>query len=212
MTWEAHVNALLAAATLLIMPLPASAAQPCAEPHYRWSEKIDTSLAGNPAQDVEVSDMLAKWKARTITKAAKCAARLGRERETYRVTGWVRRIKLHETDLDWHIELTENEDDTPVSAACVIVEIPAPAFGELYAQARAQLAGFVDTLSLKSNGELDQPVQLRFTGAAFFDGYHQGASASGGAPHASGHGRCNSSVHALWEIHPVYKVEAPAEP
>ena len=206
------MNPLLVAATLLGTPLPAFATAPCPEPHYRWSEKTDASLAGGPARDVDVSDILAKWKARGITKADKCAPRLGREKELYRVTGWVRRIKLRESDEDWHIELTENEDDMPVSAACVIVEIPAPSFGAIYAQARAQLAGFVDTLALKSNGDLDQPVELRFTGAAFFDGYHQGASAGGGPPHASGHGRCNSSVRALWEIHPVYKVEVPEEP
>jgi len=212
MTGEAHVHHLLAVAMLLATPLPAPASPPCTEPHYRWSEKTDASLAGKPMHDVDVSDILAKWKARTITKADKCATRFGREKGVYRVTGWVRRIKLRETDQDWHIELTENEDDTPVSATCIIVEIPAPSFGDLYAQARAQLASFVDTLSLKSNGDLDQPVQLRFTGAAFFDGYHQGTSEGGGAPHASGHGRCNSSVRALWEIHPVYKVEAPEEP
>lgn len=206
------MNPLLAAATLFVMSLSGHPTPPCTEAHYRWTEKTDASLAGKPAHDVEISDILTRWTGRTITKADKCAARLGREKTVYRVTGWVRRIKLRETDQDWHIELTENEDDTPVSAACVIVEIPAPSVDPVYAQARAQLAGFVDTLGLKSNGDLEAPVQLRFTGPAFFDGYHQGAAATGGAPHASGHGRCNSSVRALWEIHPVYKVEAPEEP
>lgn len=206
------MNPLLAAATLFATTLSANGAPPCTDTHYRWTQKTDASLVDKPARDVDVTDMLTKWTRRTITKADKCASRYGREKGVYRVTGWVRRIKLREADEDWHIELTENEDDMPVSAACVIVEIPAPAFGDVFAQARSQLAGFIDTLALKSNGDLEAPVQLRFTGPAFFDGYHQGASATGGAPHASGHGRCSSSVRALWEIHPVYKVEAPEEP
>ena len=59
----------------------------------------------------------------------------------------MRRIKLRESDGDWHIEITE--------------------------EARDQLAGLVDTTHLGSNGDLNAPVQVTFTGAAFFDGYHQ---------------------------------------
>ena len=204
-----HVGALVA--TLALIAPPAAPAQTvCNEPHYRWSEKIDTTFANNTAQDVDVTDVLG-WAPRSITAKDKCAKRAGRERNLYTVTGWVRRVRIHEPDRDWHIELTENEDDTPVKASCIIVEIPAPTYGDVYTQARAQLAGFVDTLSLKSNGDLDQAVQVRFTGAALFDGFHQ-SRPGGGPPHASMHGRCNSSVSALWELHPVYRVEAPEEP
>ena len=205
-----HAGAL--AATLTLMAAVAVRAQSvCNEPHYRWSEKTDTTLATKASTAVDVTDILG-WAPRTITAKDKCANRIGRERNLYSVTGWVRRIKLREKDQDWHIELTENEDDTPVKASCIIVEIPDPAFGDVYGQARAQLAGLVDTLSLKTNGDLDQAVQVRFTGAALFDGYHQTRPANGGAPHASSHGRCNSSVRALWELHPVYRVDAPESP
>ena len=44
-------------------------------------------------------------------------------------------------------------------------------------------------------------------GAAFFDGYHQ-LPWPGGSPRPILHGRCNASLRALWELHPVYKVEA----
>jgi hypothetical protein len=205
-----HAEAFVA--TLTFMAAVAAHAQTvCNEPHYRWSEKTDTTIAVKTAQPVDVSDMLG-WAPRSITSKDKCAQRTGRERNVYSVTGWVRRIKLHEKDQDWHIELTENEDDTPVKASCIIVEIPDPSYGSVYAQARADLAVLVDTLSLKNNGDLDQAVHVRFTGAALFDGYHQTRPANGGPPHASSHGRCNSSVRALWELHPVYRVEAPEEP
>ena len=191
--------------TLALIPAVAARGQTtCTEPHYRWSEKTDTTLVKQASTTVGVTDILS-WTPRTITAKDKCARRIGRERNLYSVTGWVRRIKLHEKDQ-------ENEDDTPVMASCIIVEIPDPSYGDVFAQARAQLAGLVDTLSLKSNGDLDQAVQVRFTGAALFDGYHQTRPANGGAPHASSHGRCNSSVRALWELHPVYRVEAPQGP
>jgi len=121
----------------------------------------------------------------------------------------VRRIKTRESDDDWHIEVTE-EESTQVPASCIIVEIPAPAFGNIYQQARDQLTGRVDTTHLGSLGDLTTPVQVTFTGAAFFDGYHQKKTATGSR--ASQHGRCNSSVHAFWEIHPVYEVKTPVGP
>jgi hypothetical protein len=44
-------------------------------------------------------------------------------------------------------------------------------------------------------------------GPAFFDAEHRGAKGSGKPP--SGHGHCNASDSALWEIHPVYVVQQP---
>jgi len=58
-------------------------------------------------------------------------------------------------------------------SSCIIVEIPAKTYGSLYGQARDQLAALVDTTHLGANGDLNPPVQVTFTGAAFFDGYHQ---------------------------------------
>ncbi|PYO87158.1 MAG: hypothetical protein DMD58_15405 [Gemmatimonadetes bacterium] len=155
-----------------------------------------------------MSDILT-WTPRTITAKDQCAHRIGRERNVYAVTAFVRRIKLHESDGDWHVEITE-EEYTPVPASCIIVEIPAPPYGNIYRQARDQLAGLVDTTHLAANGDLDAPVEVTFTGAAFFDGYHQKQSSTG--QHASQHGRCNSSLSALWELHPIYDVTAPVGP
>lgn len=178
------------------------------EPHYRWSEKIDTAFASKTATTVDVSDILG-WAPRTITAKDKCASRTGPERESYTVTAWVRRIKLREQDGDWHIEITE-EEDTSVPSTCIVVEIPAPSNGLVFQQARDQLAALVDTTQLGRSGDLSTPVQVGFTGAAFFDGYHQRKTTTGAR--ASQHGRCNSSVRALWELHPVYSVSAPEGP
>src|SRR6266516_610723 len=126
-------------AALAVVAISAAHAQTCTEPHYRWSEKIDTSFVHQTATDVDVSDMLA-WTPHTITAKDKCAKRIGREKNVYAVTACVRRIKLRESEGDWHIEITE-EESTPVPASCVIVEIPAPANGSRYGQVRDQLAG-----------------------------------------------------------------------
>ena len=201
-----HIPALVAA--LAILPLAPAAGQTCTEPHYRWSEKVDTAFAHLTPTDVDVSTIL-MWSARTITARDKCASRIGKERKVFSITAYVRRIKLHESDGDWHIELTE-EEYTPVPASCIIVEIPAPAHGGGYRQARDQLAALVDTTHLAANGDLAAPVQVTFTGAAFFDGYHQKKTSTG--KHASQHGRCNSSLSALWELHPIYDVTAPVGP
>ena len=199
---------LLALIPLLVAPFPGHA-QTCTPAHYRWDQKTDTSLVHAASTSVDVSDMLA-WAPRSITRKDKCAARVGREKKVYEVTAWVRRIRLHETDGDWHVEITE-EEDSPVAANCVIVEIPDPQYGAVYAQVRHALAGLVDTTSLSHAGDLPAAVQVTFAGTAFFDGYHQKHLANGKAQ-AVQHGRCNASVSALWELHPVYKVDAPPQP
>ncbi len=194
----------------LVLVTPSSVhAQGCSEPHYRWSEKIDQSLAGKTVTPVDVSDILT-WAPRPLTAKDQCAARAGRELQLFAVTAYVRRIRLHEQDGDWHIELTE-EEASPVPASCIVAEIPAPAYAPVYGAARDQLAARVDTTTLGPAGDLATPVLVTFTGAAFFDGYHQKRGPNG-AVRASQHGRCNSSVRALWELHPVYKVAAPPGP
>ena len=40
---------------LLLAPA-AGSAQACAEPHYRWSEKVDTTLQTRPAAPVDIAD------------------------------------------------------------------------------------------------------------------------------------------------------------
>src|SRR5947208_2016002 len=95
-----------------------------------------------------------------------------------------------------------------VVGSLALVAPPAERYGAIYRGARAALASLVDTTRLGPRGDLRPPVRVRFTGAAFFDGFHQRA-APGGTLHADQHGRCNSSLRALWELHPVYGVTAP---
>jgi hypothetical protein len=191
---------------LLLVPATGTG-QACAEPHYRWIEKVDTTLQTRPATPAEIANILTAWTPLNLSSKDRCAPRVGREDSVFAVVGWVRRLRLHEADGDWHIELTEAQA-TPV-VSCIIVEIPAERYGAVYGRARAALAALVDTTQLGPGGDLHPPVRVQFTGAAFFDGFHQQQTAADASPHASQHGRCNSSLRALWELHPVYRVTLP---
>ena len=151
---------------------------------------------------MDIAEILTNWAPLGLTNKDRCARRMGREDSVFAVVGWVRRLRLHEADGDWHVELTEARA-TPV-VSCIIVEIPAERYGMVYGRARGALAALVDTTQLGPAGDLHSSVRVQFTGAAFFDGFHQ----QGGQ--GSQHGRCNSSLRALWELHPVYQVTPPS--
>src|SRR5437870_2693734 len=170
---------------LLLLPR-ATHGQRCAEPHYRWSEKVDTALATRPATPTLISEILAAWAPPSLTSNDACAPRAGREDSVFVVTGWVRRMRLHESDGDWHIEVTEAAT-TPVTS-CIIAEIPAEAYGVIYRQARGALAALADTTRLSASGDVHPPARLQLRGAALYDRYDQKQSAGGRPQHPRRHG------------------------
>ena len=198
--------AALAALVLASLPAAPLAAQACREPHYRWSQKTDTSLAALRPQSVSISAILATWAPPNLTRRDACAPRVSRERQVYGLVGWVRRVDKTKDDGDWHIELTERAD-SPVDS-CIVVEIPAPNYSLRYARARAALDSLIGDRKIGKGSVLGRPVAARIVGAAFFDGHHRPRRARSAATDGA-HGRCNSSVRALWEIHPVYRVMSP---
>lgn len=189
----------------LLLPAPLTA-QGCREPHYRWTQKTDTALAELPPQPTSVAAILATWAPPNLGRRDRCVPRLSRELHTYHVTAWVQRVDKFKDDGDWHVELTERADSPPDS--CIVVEIPARKYGPHYAGARAALDSLIGATKIRRGGVLAQPVRAGISGAAFFDGQHRrGGKRSDKIDGA--HGRCNSSVRALWEIHPVYRVTSP---
>ncbi len=198
-----------AAAGLALVGLFAAApleAQRCREPHYRWTQKVDTSLALLPPQPTSVAAILATWAPPNLTPRDRCARRADRELQAYTLTAWVRLVDKFKDDGDWHVELSERADSPADS--CIVVEIPAPRYSSRYARARAALDSVIGRRNIGKRGVLRQPVRARVTGAAFFDGQHR-AGGSWSDKTDGGHGRCNSSVRALWEIHPVSEVTRP---
>src|SRR3989454_10893387 len=119
------IKRFLAVAALLAATTPLAGQTPgCSEPHYRWSEKTDASLASVTPKRAFISTILKTWTPLALTGQAlyTCAPRSGRELETYSVTGWVRYLEKHESDGDWHLELTRGSDSP--RDTCIVVEIP----------------------------------------------------------------------------------------
>lgn len=180
--------------------------QGCREPHYRWTQKIDTSLAALPPDPASVAAILASWAPPNIAPRDRCARRSDRELRVYLLTGWVRRVAKVKEDGDWHIELTERADSPADS--CIVAEIPAPRYSARYAVARTALDSLIRGRQIGKGGVLSRPVLAGVVGAAFFDGQHRRGGRRSDETDG-GHGRCNASVTALWEIHPVYRVITP---
>ena len=193
----------LAAIGLVLATGRVASGQSCDEPHYRWSVKTDTSLARRPPTPTTITDILTTWAAPPIGPDERCMARSDRERNVFIVRGWIRRIETEKDDGDWHIELTPGPTTPPDS--CIVVEIPLGTLSPWYRRARSQLGRLVAGRRLDKHGDLDAPFEVRIVGAAFYDGQHRRTTRKGDRTDG-GHGRCNSSVRALWEIHPVYAV------
>ena len=165
--------------------------------HYRWAQKTDASLADETAISVDLLQILETWAAPQLPADDWCAPRQGNEHHVYRVVGWVRVVR-HEVDLDWHIELTATA--TGSLKRCIIAEIPRIKYSPLFQSARESLSTYLGNSEVDSRGHVTPPVQLRFVGAAFFDGWH--------LTHGN-HGDCNVQPGGLWELHPVFRVEMP---
>ena len=202
---DGKIGLVTAAVVTALCARPARA-QACREPHYRWTQKVDTSLVTVSPVAVSVATILATWAPPDLGPRDRCAPRGERERQTYEVVAWVRRVDKVKDDGDWHLELTERADSPADS--CIVVEIPARRYGAGYTRARRALDSLIASSTVRRGGVLGPPVRAGIMGLAFFDGQHRR-----GGRHSDRidgeHGRCNTSVRALWEIHPVYRVAQP---
>ena len=168
--------------------------------HYRWSAKITTSGFTPTPTKPSVSAAL-NWTPLPFSGhdlLSWCEARSGRETKPFSVLGWVRRTRT-ETDGDVHVEITQKANDAVTD--CFVVEIPAADLSPRFNKARNDLAALLSVSQL-SDTDFTTPIRVRFTGLAFWDGWH----ATSTLP--ANHGRCNSTKGAAWELHPVFKVSA----
>jgi Bacterial SH3 domain len=183
-------------------PLAAPAFPLCGpERHYRWEAKITTSGFDQAATNPSVNAAL-NWSTLSFSGhdlLSWCNPRVPKEKKPFTIVGWVRRI-MKEDDGDVHVEITQNSND-PVEK-CFVVEIPPADLSPRFSKARNDLLSLLG-LSHVQNKDFDSPKRVRFTGLAFWDGWH----ATSDLPIK--HGRCNSTKGAAWELHPVFKVVAP---
>ena len=198
-------GATIAAAAGLLASRATAPFQDCNPPHYRWAVKTDTALASRPAAVTTLAAILTRWTVPPLGPRDRCAARAGRELSVYTVHGWIRRIERSKDDGDWHMELTTGPTTPPES--CIVAEIPLAELGAVYARARTRLDSLLADRKLDKDGDLRSPLAVWITGAAFFDAQHRRTTRKHDGTDG-GHGRCNTSLRALWELHPVYDVRA----
>ena len=106
------------------------------------------------------------WAAPALPANDWCAERVGDELHVYSFAGWVR-VFRHEVDTDWHIELTATTMGS--IKQCMIAEIPRAQYSALFETARQDFSAFIKNSGVDSTGHVKPAVELRFTGAAFFD-------------------------------------------
>ncbi len=176
------------------------------EKHYRWDAKVHATLHTSLAA-VTIATILTKWTKPPFvvgkSLAAWCVDRSPPENVTHSVTGFLSRIKRGEADRDWHIELTQTAKG-PVGR-CIVAEIPDPSFDKRFTKSRNDLLARIASAGAHtdSHGDISPRVRITIIGSAFYDGWHSKAD---GTPDGA-HGRCNSNARALWEIHPIFKVQ-----
>lgn len=171
------------------------------EHHYRWKQKISTAGSTQTPSTASVHAVL-NWAPLDFgghDLLSWCHEREAKETKAFSVIGWVRRTRK-ETDGDVHIEITQGKNDTETD--CVVVEIPPAELSSRFNKARNDLASLLSVAQL-GNKDFDSPTHVKFTGLAFWDGWHAGSTLP------VGHGRCNSTPGAAWELHGVFKVVAP---
>jgi len=140
------------------------------------------------------------------------------EDDVFEIEGDLWRVALEANDCDYHLELSAPGGNQ--KAARIIVEIPND---PEYINTRKDLLEALeppDQGKLESSGEikLNKPVRLKVRGSAFFDAAHYSPKFNPAKPgkckftkeqklkRGNGHGTC--AVGTLWELHPIWVVEA----
>ena len=150
---------------------------------YRWAVKVEPEQPPPtiPADHDLKPSQIASW-AGPGGKYGRDKSRTAKENEWFQVTGKVTQVRST-FDGDFHIELVDAEGTSNVT---VIVEVPR---GKVWEGVRNEVA----KLRVK-NG----PV-IRVIGKAFYDAEHVKGDTTSNR-------RAGGSV-AVWEIHPVMKLE-----
>ena len=106
---------------------------------------------------------------------------------------------MEDNDDEHHLEISAR--GAPRTANRIIVEIPPdPAYAGTRRKLLSLLPGTY-TFRPKMTRDFKQPIPVRLTGYAFFDGHHWTSKTIRGNKHGT------AFTATLWEIHPAWKVE-----
>src|SRR5262245_49968036 len=156
----------------LMAPSAAAAAFPLCGPerHYRWKEKISTSGFDQTPTKPSVHAAL-NWAPLSFSGhdlLSWCTERAPKENKAFSILGWVRRTRK-EDDVDVHIEITQTASDAVEN--CLVVEIPASDLSPRFNKARNDLLSLLGMTTVQDK-DFDSPTRVKFTGLAFWDGWH----------------------------------------
>jgi hypothetical protein len=105
------------------------------------------------------------------------------ERNVYTVTGDLWRVKMEDNDDEYHLEISAT--GAKRTADRIVAEIP-PDFA--YAGTRRQLLSMLPgnyVFKPKTSRDFTQPIAIRVTGYAFFDGHHWSSKSVRGNKHGT---------------------------
>ena len=123
------------------------------------------------------------------------------ERDVYTVEGDLWRVTMEANDDEYHLEISAR--GAPRTSKRIIVEIPPdPSYVGTRRKLLSLLPGNYVFKPKTLRDFKQQPVPIRVTGYAFFDGAHWSRKSIRGNKHGTAY------VATLWEIHPAWKIEA----
>jgi hypothetical protein len=121
------------------------------------------------------------------------------ERNVYTVEGNLWGVKMEANDDEYHLEISAR--GVGKTANRIIVEVPPD---PSYANTRRKLLSMLPgnyVFKPNTTRKFEQPIPVRVTGYAFFDGHHWTKKSIRGNKHGT------AAVATLWEIHPAWRVE-----
>ena len=220
--YELLVSTVLAVATVVAQNPPScEPSTPMAKQKRTDMKHRKPASNGTTVEVASVSDMLAWEQPDDLQDRAVRNSDSSidpREEEVFEVQGDLWRIAQEANDCDYHLELSVPGNS--VNADRVIVELPNDPGSDSARKAVLTALEASDRLKLENNGEvlLTNPVRLKLTGYAFFDGFHYSPRFDPAHPgkchftkaqklqRGNGHGTCR--VGTLWELHPAWKARA----
>jgi hypothetical protein len=177
---------------------------------YRWAVKTDLEVPPDviPAANKLKPSDVGKW-AEPRGHITTNTPRSGREKDWFEITGKVVLVKA-EQDGDLHIQLVDADGGSMVN---LVVEVPVRQHTGVspWSDIRTEVFGWTNTtfpLRFTSDRKLDlvkKPV-IRVEGKAFFDAQHRDAT------RPNRRKETGDTEVAVWEIHPVMRLEPVPQP